>query len=365
MQARKVFLLTIALFLCVNVAALAELRVSPEMELLGGVQTQTRWIKDRGPAGQGNEYFQALSDFFAQYADHRAIKLADQFTKNAFTYDAPPAFICHLGPLPELELRYEYSDYLVERARGRDKLEEFRIALRDLAAETDFLSFYAVWEPYLEASIAESKVGFRQDDIEQWLTEFFGWPAAEFHLFMTPSMFPGGGYGATVTDSDGSLVAFQIIRDSGRGVHPDFPSGISLENLTIHELGHSFVNPSMEVYPDRAKALRPLYWPVRGAMRQQAYPNVEIFLNEQVLRAVEVIAARDLFNPEYEAMILTSNEERSFYLTSYVVEQLEYYQANREQYHRFTDFVPYLYDQLDVYQAENSSWIDHIFGFFL
>ncbi len=340
-------------------------KVVPEIELLGGVLSQTSWMNENGPPGSGNLYFQALQDFFSEYSDHEAVKLAEQFTKKGFTYDAPPAFICHLGALPELELRYEYSPYLVKRAGGRNKLEEFRIALRDLAEEMNFLGFFQEWQPYLDGIVEKSVEGFRQATIEQWLEDYFGWSVSEFHLLMTASMFPGGGYGATVHDDAGNLIAFQIIRDSGDGDQPRFPDGVSFENLTIHELGHSFVNPSLEAYPNRAKKLKPLLWPVRKVMRQQAYTTVGTFLNEQVIRAMEVISARDLFTPEIEAVILTYQEERGFYLTSYIVEQLEYYQANRDLYPAFTDFVPYLYDQLDAYQAENSTWADRFFSIFM
>lgn len=362
MKRMLIFMIMLTISLIINLQALASPRISPEMELLGGVLSQTTWIQSRGPRWPGNIYFQALNQFFADYSDHYAIQLAQKFTDKGFTYDAPPAFICHLGPLPELELQYEYSDYLVNRAGGRDKLEEFRLALRDLAVEMDFLSFFQEWEPYLNAIVIESTKEFRREQIEQWLTDFFGWSASEFHLLMTASMFPGGGYGATVLDEAGNLIAYQIIRDYGQGEHPQFPSGIDLENLTIHELGHSFVNPSMELYPERANNLKALYWPVRKIMKQQAYTNVTTFLNEQVLRAVEVISARDLFTPEIEAEILQNQEKRGFYLTKYLVEQLEYYQANRDLYPTFLDFVPYIYEQLELYQAENSPWLHHLFG---
>ena len=58
------------------------------------------------------------------------------------------------------------------------------------------------------------------------------------------------------------------------------------------------MNPSLEAHPERAKALKPLLWPVRNTMAEQAYTSVAAFLNEQVIRAMEVVAARDLFSPK-------------------------------------------------------------------
>ncbi len=368
MEMKRTSVIAAALFLVIalQTAVHASLDFSPAMELLGGVLSQTTWIENRGPQGEGNEYFRALQAFFSEFKGHKAVTIAQELTKNGFAYDAPPAFICHLGPLPDLELVYECSDYLVQRAGGRDKLEEFRLALRDLAQESNFLGFYAQWEPYLNACLEPAREGFRSALLIDWLQDFFGWSASEFQLIVTASMFPAGGYGATVTGRDGSTIAFQIIREYGRSsAKPEFPTSTSLELLTIHELGHSFVNPCNEQYPERTKRLKPLYWPVRKEMRQQAYPSVDIFLNEQVLRGVEVIAAQDLYEPGTAEAVIASNENNGFYLTRFVAEQLEHYRANRETYPTFRDFMPYLYDQLETYQKENSSWSDRFFSMFL
>ncbi|QUL99257.1 MAG: DUF4932 domain-containing protein [Candidatus Fermentithermobacillus carboniphilus] len=73
---------------------------------------------------------------------------------------------------------------------------------------------------------------------------------------------------------------------------PDFPSGRSLETLTLHELGHSFVNPAMDMHSARVSGLGELFKPVERQMRDMAYPNVHVFMNEQVLRAVTSLAAK-------------------------------------------------------------------------
>lgn len=160
--------------------------ISPEMELLAGVLAQTSWIKNRGPQGRGNEYFQALQDHFAPFQEHAAVKIAQELTTAGFTYDAPVAFICHLGSLPELDLQYEYSSYLIERARGRDKLEGFRTALIDLAQEADFLDFYQSWQPRFAEWLAAAE--FDGDMVVNWLEQFFGQEAAEFHLILAPAI---------------------------------------------------------------------------------------------------------------------------------------------------------------------------------
>lgn len=134
------------------------IEISPQMELLAGVLTQTTWIEKRGPLGAGNEYYRALKEFFSPYRDHEAIKMAQELTDRGFTCDAPVAFICHLGPLPDLELKYEYSDYLVGRAGGKEVLEKFRVALAELAEESNFLAFYNSWRFEFEKWIDDAQL---------------------------------------------------------------------------------------------------------------------------------------------------------------------------------------------------------------
>lgn len=362
----KMIVLFVCLLLLLSTVGSARdlvLTISPEMELLAGVLSQTTWIERRGPEGSGNEYYRALYEFFTPYRDHQAVKLAQGLTDRGFTYDAPPAFIVHLGPLPELELAHEYSAYLIKRAGNRDRLEEFRLALKDLAAESRFLDFYTAWQPYLADIVAECSIDFNPQAVRVWLEEFFGWQGSEFHLILAPAMFPGGGYGATVTTAEGEMIAYQITREWGiSATMPQFQTGRSLEQLTIHELGHSFVNPSLEAHPHRVRKLKPLLYRVREEMRSQAYGDIGSFLNEQVLRAAEVLAAKDLYGVAEAKATLQYNEARGFYLTQFVVEQLEYYRSNREQYPTFRDYAPYLFARLEHSQRQNCSLWEKLWG---
>lgn len=62
-------------------------------------------------------------------------------------HDAPCAFICHLGSLPNLPIVYEYNDRALITGGGRSQLEALRLALVDLAEESRFAEFIAQWQP--------------------------------------------------------------------------------------------------------------------------------------------------------------------------------------------------------------------------
>lgn len=331
--------------------------ISPVLELLAGVQTQTEWVKDRGPQGAGTAYYQALKAFFDPYRDDPAVRISAELLKAGFAYDAPVGFVCHLGPLPDLEPVGEYSGYIAGRAGGREKLEEFRLALKDLAAKSNFADFIKQWQPFYDRLIAG--VSFDGGKVVGWLNEFSGTTPGEYHMLLAPSMFPGGGYGATVTAAGGRTIVYQIVRDSsqaGAG-EPVFPTGRSLTTLALHEWGHSFVNPAVSQYTHDVAAMRRFYLPVAGIMRRQAYTTVETYADEQFLRAVTTLASAELYGDEANVDAIISNEEsRGFRLTRPIYETLKEYRANRAAYPTFASFVPVVFQRISA-EPSGISWL--------
>lgn len=273
--------------------------ILPQMELLTAVQIQTTWMDKMGPQdGYGNDYFQAVKKFMQEYKGHEAVKVCQTLLNSGFSYDAPPTFILHLGPLPDLGLVHEYSDYLVQRAGGREKLEEFRLALKSLAQESNFLEFLSRWQPQMENWIAKAGDKVNLEQVVGWWEEFAGFSAAgEYHIILCPAAF-GGSYGPRVYDEAKSQwVAYNVTcAYPGKGT-PNFAD--TLEWLSIHEIGHSFINPSLEPFGAELESIYPLYSKVRSKMKKQAYGNVATFLNEQVLRAAHAIAEGKLYGPEF------------------------------------------------------------------
>lgn len=320
--------------------------ILPQMELLAAVQTQTSWMKAMGPKdGYGNDYFQAVKEFMEEYKGHEAVKVCQKLQNTGFSYDAPPTFILHLGPLPDLDLVHEYSDYLVGRAGGREELEEFRVALKGLAKESRFLEFLEKWQSQMDEWAKDAGDSVDLEKVVGWWEDFAGFSAGEeYHVILCPSTF-GGSYGPRIYDEEkAQWVSYNIAcAYPGEGA-PDF--GAHLERLSIHEIGHSFINPSFEPFAQDLDRIFPLYKKVEPIMKKQAYAKVGTFLNEQVLRAAQAIAEVDLYGPERKGQIIALEESRGFYLTAFVAEQLEDYLLSRDIYPKFTDFTPVLFERL-------------------
>lgn len=340
-----------------------QMYISPEMELMAGVLTQTSWIRQRGPNGIGNEYFRALQEFMYPYRNHRAVQLAEQMVSRGFMYDAPCAFICHLGSLPDLPIVYNYNDRVLSTGGGRQQVENLRLALVDLARESLFTDFIAKWQPKFDSWVAEKQ--FDSQTTIKWLEDFTGGTASEFHLIFSPAMFPGGGYSVSIDHPDGSLLSYQIIREFGRSTgQPEFHDGDSLMDLSLHEWGHSLANPAIDAHPALIKELQPLFEPVADEMQRQAYGNVTFFMYEHLVRGMTSLAVEELQGKRAAESHIRGHEQQSFYLTRQIMDILKQYQAERHKYPKIADFIPTLVARLKDANLIKSPQADFDLGVF-
>jgi hypothetical protein len=315
--------------------------ILPRVELLAGVLSQTSWMDRMGPEGNGNTYFVELRKFFEKYKDHPALETAEELTEEGFSYDAPLNFILNRGPLPTLE-GSKYSEYLIDRADGEKILEEFRLALKKLSDKSGFLKFFKNHDLMLNQVLDSTIKGFEAVRITNWLHEYFGYKGDEFHLVFAPSMFPGGGYGAS-GEVDGKKVVYQVIRTDkkNQGI-PLFPTKNELAELTFHELGHSFVDPAIDEFNELLEEydLEDLFDPVEDKMRQMAYPNLNRFLNETHVRAMTILAMEDYTGKNYDIdKSLEKERERGFYFIDYTFSKMKEYKNNRRSYKTFKEWM--------------------------
>ncbi len=331
--------------------------ILPEMELLSGVLSQTPWIKKMGPMGEGNKYFQRLKAFFQKYKEHEAVEIAEDITDDGFNYDAPPGFILQLNPLPELNCE-SMPEYYNMRAGGKENLEEFRKALKNIYEESGFIDFFKSEKEYLKNIVDTTIAGFDAERITKWLNEFFGYKGDEFHIVFAPAMFPGGGYGAQKSVNNKEIV-FQVIRDNGSSQNePFFCRQIDLLSLTFHEFGHSFINPAIEEKKDLLEELEleDLYEPVEDRMRKMAYSNYITFLNELHIRAMTIIAMEDYTGASAETIKMLSQEkDKGFYLIDFTYNKLKEYKDSRNMYPTFKNFLP---DLLKEYSENKSALLE-------
>ncbi|MCH4886284.1 DUF4932 domain-containing protein [Acidaminobacter sp. JC074] len=317
--------------------------IDERVEFMAGVLSQTTWMNKRGPKGDGNLYFQELKAFFDDYKDHKAISIAEELTQEGFTYDAPVHFIlCHRD-LPLLNKDHDYGEILLERVESEAKLDEFRIALSNLAEESNFHEFYINHKVDYDDMLTQVKAGFEFESYFNWMENFYGYRKDNFSTILAPSMFPGGGYGINIVSENEEFSYFVLREDGNSSKKAKF--SVNPLAITVHEFGHSYVNPLTRDNLDLIEAydLQELYEPVKEKMTMNHYGSVETFFNEQIIRSITYFAKRDFINQASADAERKRDIRQGFYLSDFTISQLEIYLDNRDQYKIFDDFIPVLY----------------------
>jgi len=120
-----------------------------------------------------------------------------------------------------------------------------------------------------------------------------------------------------------------------------------IRDLSVHEFGHSFVNPAVDHTPDtliRSSAY--LFEPIRTTMTKLSYPGWRICLYESFVRAGEVLIARKLGTPATADRIMKDNMASGFIYLPAIVTELEKYSRDIKIYPSYDAYVPLVLEKL-------------------
>ena len=145
--------------------------------------------------------------------------------------------------------------------------------------------------------------------------------------------------------------SFQVFDSKNLDLGFDFPERIC--GLSVHEFGHSFVNPAIDKVPKvLIDSTEYLFTPIKSAMSKLAYPAWKMCLYEHFVKAGEVIIARKLGDTKQAEKILQDNVKAKFIYLPTIVEELEKYDKNKNVYKSYDDFVPLVIEKLKIAYKE-------------
>ena len=311
--------------------------VDDRIELLSVVQHFTTWAAIRHTK-YDVAYKHEVDSFFSAYSNHRAVSLCQQFIDNHFAYDAPAAFVLYHNHLPGFEQNTPYTDYLINRAGSKSKLEDFAEALKDFAEESDFLTFYNAHKEYYDSLIAYIE-GYIPDDIDyiDVVENYYGSCKLSYNLIAAP-LFHAGGYGPEIeTDSGKHIFSIQGPSSSKEGI-PVFGDKAWFEYVTLHEFSHSFVNPTTSTFNKEIYNSSELFTPIEKIMKQQNYSNWETCVNEHLVRT-NVARMNYLLNGEKSKNKVLQNEYNQGFIYIYQLDTLmQRYENNRDLFPTYDSF---------------------------
>jgi len=215
--------------------------VNPNMELLSIVQYLGN--NNRGRMTKYSfGYKSSIDEYFKSFKNHEAVKFMDKLIDDDFAYDAPPATMLYLDRDFNLKEGLQYSQYLVDRAKGEENLNKLAELLKEFYIDTNFQKFYRDNLEYYNKIIDKTLVDMGDRNYVKELEEYYGKKQNSYNVILV-SLFHHGGFGPKVEVKENQYDIFSITGPSGSEEDkPVFGSEEEFKYLQRHEFSHSFVN---------------------------------------------------------------------------------------------------------------------------
>lgn len=223
-------------------------------------------------------------------------------------------------------------------------IDNFFVQLNGLYRAIRFDQFMADNRYVYEKAQGEIVKNLPEAQFIPTLERYYGTTKQSYHLIVNPFFKSEWGMGWEVPTKGGGDIynitaPFKkaVLAKDGRIVSPGFDDPANIRRLSVHEFGHSFVNP-LANQPDfrrQIEQFNSLYAPVKG---QEQYDNWHTQFCEYIVRAGEVRIARTM-NNEADARAVEQQNVNWRYLPHFTA-QLERYERNREKYPTFETFFP-------------------------
>src|SRR5688572_17387956 len=205
----------------------------------------------------------------------------------------------------------------------------FLDGLNKFFKEINFDNYFIETSAFYEKVINEIKTALPKQDFIGTTEDFYKHSFDGYVLIPSLTIPKGMGFGLRNTAGKGTRVfnvfgafdaqEFLNTKDLKMG----FTNQIRLRELSVHEFGHSFVNPAVDKLPDEIfSQTEKLFEPLKAAMSDQGYNTWRVCIYEHFVRAGEIMIAEKLGDKDGAMRLQTEYEqERKFkYIPAILVE---------------------------------------------
>lgn len=275
-----------------------------------------------------SRYSDAVDAHFAAFGAHEAVRrFRAMRASSGVSYDAPMSLACHLGPLPALEERVDFTtspEWLDARWK-LDDTRDFLTALRAFVREAKVEEFLASQREFERGAADRLAQAFDGARLRGWCEGFFGTrKGARFEVRVGLLCGPHN-YGVGTRDEVTPVIGCWQW-DQVQGL-PTWPGG-AIEALIVHELCHSYVNPQVDRAWSALEAPSAALLALDEArMRNQAYGSARIVCYETIVRACVVRFARACAGSSGEARMKAEDVSKGFRWVPAVADALAEYES--------------------------------------
>lgn len=197
------------------------------------------------------------------------------------------------------------------------------------------------------------------------LEHFYGEKKLSYTVLVSPMMMwpiednEGRGIGANVVTKKGMKI-FEIASPYVRAYNEEqfgYDNEFMARFLTIHEFGHSFVNNEVYKYSNRINKTDTLFEKsiLKERMKSYGIPNWEVYIIENLIRTGEIQVAIYQNDDKRAKQLREYHLKNNFIFIPLLEEKLKAYNANRNIYRTFEQFLPTL---LTVFENASVDFIN-------
>ena len=268
-------------------------------------------------------------------------------------------YLLYLEPFPKVGLRYpatKISLFDDKRYPGAGPLAlELTDSLRSFYRQAKVAGFLAENKRFYEGALTEV-VKYVDPKIFPAMEHYYGKHFIAYHFYLMPGMpvTPGEdnyrAFGPTIITPGGEIAAMvmssskMLERKAAMAEYTTFgyDNREVVHLLTVHEIGHSFVNPALQPYTAQLNRDSALFTPAFAKKLKSSYiERWETCVIEHLVRLGEIRTAHILKNYREEQRLRRLHiGQFGFVLIPFLEKQILRYEANRKTYKSFENFLP-------------------------
>lgn len=282
-------------------------------------------------------------------------------------------YLVHLETFPGKGEKIPFRDSLIFRTQGQQSVfktvKELSDSLRSFYTKAEVGNFLLKNRSDYEKALHEVAKDINEKTFSA-MERYYGETFASYSIYLMPTMpipFGPDNYRAfgPMMDWPKGRVSAMFISSSVPMPHGKKFKGVGFDNpsvtkfLTVHEMGHSFMNRHVEPYKDKIEKKGDLFTPTLQKVLEPSYiGSWYTCVIEHLVRLGEIRTAVAMGNmKEAERLRIMHTDQLHFILLPLLEHKILEYETNRSHYPDINSFLPEL---LSVFDSLNPIQIDNL-----
>ena len=323
-------------------------------------------------AHQGSLSYEAKK-YFDSYKSSEVVSMFKQFN-DTVGFPQPADFFLRLQEFPNAKLPTSIKSNNNSVTIGKNKyslsrafITQFIEALNKFYIEANIEKFINNHQAYYDKCIREVVKNLPDASFISTMENYYGKEFNSFTIIPSPILFPQIGFGIKVNNHDKKdiyYIAGPFEQPNNGKYKYGFNSPTDIREMSVHEFGHSFINPLTENTQNKKliNTYAYLYNPIETSMKNQGYSDWCTCVTEHLVRLGEIRIAIAM-NDTTTANNLRNEyvNTRKFIYIPHLENEIKEYENNRNKYQTCSDFFPKLinsFSEIDTSKNLSNSPID-------